>query len=89
MPYVRQVERNAVDTHLEEMFPSIQHCGQLNYCVTKLMHLWLQGTGVKYARINEVIGVLECAKLELYRMIAAPYEYTKITENGHITELDK
>jgi len=32
---------------------------------------------------------LECAKLELYRMIAAPYEDTKIKENGSVSDLDK
>ena len=42
------------------------------------------GSRVEYARINELIGVLECAKLELYRRIAVPYEDTKIAENGDV-----
>jgi len=88
MPYVREVERNKINKCLEEMFPSVQHCGQLNYTISKLCHLWLQGTGVKYARINEVIGVLECAKLELYRMIATKYEDKKRFENGSVSQLD-
>ena len=33
---------------------------------------------------GKVIGALECAKLELYRRIAAPYEDTKIQENGEV-----
>jgi hypothetical protein len=32
--------------------------------------------------------VLECAKLELYRMIAAPYEDKKRLANGPVSELD-
>jgi hypothetical protein len=40
--------------------------------------------GIKYANINEAIGVLECAKLELYRRIAAPYEDHKISETGDV-----
>jgi len=35
-------------------------------------------------QINEVIGVLECAKLELYRRVAAPYEERKRIENGEV-----
>jgi len=30
------------------------------------------------------VGVLECAKLELYRRIAAPYEDEKIVETGDV-----
>jgi len=34
------------------------------------------------------MGVLECAKLELYRMVAAKYEDKKRLENGAVSELD-
>jgi hypothetical protein len=33
---------------------------------------------------NDVIGALECCKLELYRRMVAPYENTKIKENGDV-----
>jgi hypothetical protein len=36
----------------------------------------------------ELIGVLECIKLELYRMVAARYENSKSAENGSVSELD-
>jgi len=88
MPYVRQLEREEIDKLLNEMIKSIGHCGQMNYAITKLIHLYLQGLGLKYARINEVIGILECAKLELYRQIAAPYEDVKKRENGSVSTLD-
>ena len=38
----------------------------------------------RYAHLNEAIGVLECAKLELYRRVAAPYEDEKIAESGDV-----
>ena len=38
----------------------------------------------KYADINELIGALECAKLEFYRRKAAPYEDKKAVENGDL-----
>jgi len=56
--------------------------GELNYAITILC---LKYAGqFNYAKINEVIGVLECAKLEFYRRLAAPYEDTKIKENGDV-----
>ncbi len=39
---------------------------------------------LRYSKINSLIGVLECAKLELYRRVAAPYENDKIDENGDV-----
>jgi len=40
--------------------------------------------GLSYTQINAVIGVLECAKMELYRRIAAPYEDKKSRESGDV-----
>ena len=34
--------------------------------------------------LNAAIGVLECAKLELYRRVVAMYEDGKIKENGDV-----
>lgn len=61
-----------------------QNAGELNYAITSLIDEYLVNQGLSYVQINKVIGVLECAKLELYRRVAAPYEDTKITENGDV-----
>lgn len=58
--------------------------GELNFVITKVLDDYLDSPGLSYRRINEVIGVLECAKLELYRRIAAPYEDGKMAENGDV-----
>lgn len=59
--------------------------GELNYAISILLDDYLiRKGGIKYANINEAIGVLECAKLELYRRIAAPYEDHKISETGDV-----
>jgi hypothetical protein len=42
---------------------------------------------VRYAHLNEAVGVLECAKLELYRRIAAPYEDDKRSETGDVYDV--
>lgn len=78
MPYIKPEDRYGV-------VPTTP--GELNYHITKLCHEYL-APGFNYAALNEVIGVLECAKLELYRMLAAPYEDRKRAENGPISEHD-
>jgi hypothetical protein len=46
---------------------------------------YLQSRGdLRYAHINEAVGALECAKLELYRRVAAPYEDEKMKESGDV-----
>jgi len=59
--------------------------GELNYVITRMVDQYLEAKGgLRYTNINEVTGVLECAKLELYRRIAAPYEDRKRGESGDV-----
>lgn len=58
--------------------------GELNYLVSRFIANYLEKNGVKYANCNEMIGALECAKLELYRVMIGPYEDEKIEENGGV-----
>jgi len=39
---------------------------------------------IRYASLNEVIGVLECVKQEFYRKKVVPYEKRKIKENSDV-----
>ena len=85
MPYIKPADRARLDAKIDELATLIkpdQRAGELNYTINRLM-LALQGAG-KYADINELIGALECAKLEFYRRKAAPYEDKKIAENGDL-----
>ena len=61
-----------------------QNSGELNYGITRLVDTFIVDHGLSYATINEVIGVLECTKQELYRRIAVPYEDKKMSENGDV-----
>jgi hypothetical protein len=61
----------------------ITNPGNLNYTITKIINAWL-GHTPNYAKYNEVIGVLECAKLELYRRKVSEYEDQKCRENGDV-----
>lgn len=58
--------------------------GELNYQLTMAVRCYLNYKGKSYATINDIVGALEGAKLEFYRRVAAPYEDTKIKENGDV-----
>lgn len=76
MPYIKQ-------EHRENSYP--QSAGELNFFISRLINNYLLNNSVvSYAHLNEVIGVLECAKLEVYRRIVAEYEDKKLEENGDV-----
>ena len=72
-----------IDASVEKAIEYINDSGQLNYAITRLVHLYLTEE-YNYSRLNETIGVLECAKLELYRRVVAVYEESKIEQNGDV-----
>ncbi len=80
MPYVSQESR----ARLNILRPPVMLTpGELNYCITQLVLAFLQAEPT-YAEMNAAIGALECAKLELYRRMVAPYEDKKCVENGEV-----
>jgi hypothetical protein len=80
MPYIKQERRDAI---LAGAKP--QDAGELNFAITVVVDNYLQAKGgIRYAHLNEVVGAMECAKLELYRRLAAPYEDKKIKEAGDV-----
>jgi len=91
MPYITQKSRKLIDPLLKDVEKYIKSfgVGDLNYIFTKIIHKWIKMQGKSYKNYNAAIGVLECAKMELYRMIAASYEDKKKEENGYISELDR
>ncbi len=85
MPYIIKGDRARLDTAIDNLANLIkpeQRAGELNYIVNRLM-LKLVGEA-KYKDINELMGALECAKIEFYRRKAAPYEDLKAKENGDL-----
>lgn len=83
MPYIESYVRKYFETagldNLETGSP-----GELNYCITRLLVMYMKNNGESYKTINDCVGALECAKLELYRRVAAPYEDLKIQDNGDV-----
>jgi hypothetical protein len=79
MPYIHQTDRDQITNGR-----NIETAGELNFVISTLINEYLINKGKNYNNINEAIGVLECAKLELYRRIASPYEDLKIESNGDV-----
>lgn len=57
--------------------------GDLNYQITRLCVNYLPKSPT-YKDFNDIIGVLESAKLEFYRRATVPYENQKCLENGDV-----
>ncbi|SUZ60717.1 uncharacterized protein METZ01_LOCUS13571, partial [marine metagenome] len=84
VPYIVENAREQLD---DGGLPN--SAGELNYVISSIIDEYLSEYGKNYTNINEVIGVLECAKLELYRRVAAPYEDEKIDQNGDVYDVIK
>lgn len=82
MPYIKGKARYEID----EDGRAPETAGELNYVITQLIidYAYEPVGNVNYQRINDIVGVLECAKMEMYRRLAAPYEDRKCHENGDV-----
>lgn len=78
MPYVKKEARQYINALSRADGP-----GELNFELTSIVIDYI-GDVRAYTKYNEVIGVLECMKLELYRRMVAPYEDRKCAENGDV-----
>lgn len=89
MPYIKQdrrvkyypVIRDITNILLREV-PEDQKAGELNYLITCILNQVYPLPN--YREYNEIIGVLESCKMEFYRRRVAPYEDTKVCQNGDV-----
>jgi|TARA_B100001778_G_scaffold96716_1_gene79020 broad-specificity NMP kinase len=88
MPYIKPEDRETyepmIDVLMNELRYSDNWKGDLNFIVSTILSDMLTTYGTSYSMLNDMVGVLECAKLELYRRMAAPYEDEKIESNGDV-----
>lgn len=79
MPYIKQEDRVS-------LYPSrrVNTPGELNYLISVVCREYIEDHDLSYKTINDLIGAIEGAKLELYRRVASPYEDLKIEENGDV-----
>ena len=86
MPYITQEAREKFKGQfgLKAFADLCSGPGDLNYLITRLLVHYIKKLGESYATYNEVIGVLECAKMELARRRLASYESDKHRLNGDV-----
>ena len=87
MPYIKAEDKSIYETifkQLETMTPAFKTAGELNYFITKIIHLYQKNKGLNYQTINDIIGALESAKAEYQRRVVNPYEDLKIQQNGDV-----
>ena len=94
MPYVKKFRREDIKNDIYDAdqekdldcvyFQQILNAGELNYAITEMIRFYFQHRGANYTTINDIVGALECAKTEFNRRVVAPYEDTKILENGDV-----
>lgn len=91
MPYIKPEYRAELEESIKELSYNIKRLasdkdveieGPVNYAVTRLLSFLYDKPS--YGAYNRAIGVLECIKQELYRMIVSKYEDQKIEENGTV-----
>ncbi len=87
MPYIKPEQRPVIDEALKSLIEHIQSLpledrdGSLNYAFTRILN---QVYPKKYFHLNRALGLLTAVTQEFYRRTIAPYEDTKIIENGDV-----
>lgn len=87
MPYIKMEDRPKYEEALSDLIATLKAQpvenidGELNYIITRILK---EAYPLRYFNLNRAVGVLECCKLEFYRRVAAPYEDTKIEQNGDV-----
>jgi hypothetical protein len=84
MPYIEKKYRVDIDVVVDQLAYFMQDAGTLNYAITRLTHRYIEKKGLRYANLNEVVGMIECMKMELYRVVTGPYEDQKMKSNGPV-----
>lgn len=79
MPYIPK-------RHRQFAFSTPKTPGELNYSISDRVDYYISMNGISYDTYNTIIGVLECAKLEVYRRLVAEYEDVKLHQNGEVYE---
>jgi hypothetical protein len=89
MPYITQENRKKIDPIIDQLSGVLSDDGDYNYAITRIMHIYIEKNSLKYKFLNAIIGIVECAKQEFYRVVAGSYEDKKINENGFISKIDR
>jgi len=84
MPYIKQIQRKAIDEIVDDARFNLAANGGLNYFLVKLMLARRKQETESYTFYKNFLGELEMCKQEIYRRYVAPYEDKKMKENGDV-----
>jgi len=88
MPYIKHSERTEAQAHCDKLtglisaLPKESQMGMLNFILSRIAYSLID-KNLRYYTINDIVGALECAKMELYRRHSF-YEDQKCKENGDV-----
>jgi len=85
MPYITPQKRSKFsDANMEDIFDNITNAGEFNYILSLMCKRYIKNQNLNYQTLNDIVGAMECCKLELTRRVISPYEDTKIKSNGDV-----
>ena len=85
MPYITKEKRKRLDGLIKNVISELEplSSGEKNYFLSSVT--WgLFDANKTYSNANDLVGLLECVKLEFYRRKVAELEDEKMIENGDI-----
>lgn len=83
VPDLKQKDRE-VDPLIKALFKELKTKGDMNYAITRILHLFIQREGKICVNLDYAMGIVKCAKQDFYSKVVAPYEEEKIILNGDI-----
>lgn len=81
MPYIPTAGRVALK-EVNNITPL--NAGELQYAIAVMIKNMMATKEFRYQDYNDIIGALAGAQMEFYRRHVAPYEDTKINQNGDV-----
>jgi len=63
--------------------------GVLNCAISLVLSNYIKAQGLSYSTINDIVGALDCAKMEFYRKVAVPYEERKEADSVYTYHPEK
>jgi hypothetical protein len=90
MPYLPSSQKEKIDRGLIALnLSELKDSGSLNYAIHQVVAQYISQNKDSYQTYNDIIGALECAKMELYRRLVSDYEDRKILQNKDVKPYDK
>jgi hypothetical protein len=87
MPYILPEDRLKLKPATDAIALAVDAtttAGDLNYMISLMAKAYVDAKGLRYEHLNAVVGALDSCKAEFQRRVVAPYEDSKITENGDV-----